>query len=248
MTVRSFTPCAVIPVFNHERAVGHVLAALRQAGLPCFLVDDGSSAECARELDRLTAATPETFLVRLPVNQGKGGAVSAGLRAANAQGYSHALQIDADGQHSLSDIPKFIAASRAEPDSVICGKPLFDKDMPASRRYGRLLTHACVWLDTLSFDIPDSMCGFRVYPLKRVVDLIDSHRLGSRMDFDVEILVRLHWRGQRMRWLDTAVSYPMDGVSHFRLIWDNARMVALHTRLVPGMLIRMPLLLWRKVR
>jgi glycosyltransferase involved in cell wall biosynthesis len=248
VTVPSFAPCAVIPVFNHERAVGHVLAASREAGLPCFLVDDGSSAECARELDRLTAETAETYLVRLPVNQGKGGAVSAGLRAANAKGYSHALQIDADGQHSLVDIPKFIAAARAEPATVICGKPVFDKDMPASRRYGRLLTHAFVWFDTLSFEIPDSMCGFRVYPLKTVVDLIDSQRLGSRMDFDVEILVRLHWRGQRMRWLDTAVSYPMDGISHFRLIWDNARMVALHSRLVPGMLVRMPLLLWRKVR
>jgi glycosyltransferase involved in cell wall biosynthesis len=211
-------------------------------------VDDGSSAECARELDRLVATTPETFLVRLPVNQGKGGAVSAGLRAAHAQGYSHALQIDADGQHSLADIPKFVAAARAEPGFVICGKPVFDKDMPASRRYGRVLTHVLVWVDTLSLDIPDSMCGFRVYPLKTVVELINTHRLGSRMDFDVEVLVKLHWRGQRMRWLDTPVSYPMDGVSHFRLIWDNARMVALHARLVPGMLVRSPLLLWRKVR
>jgi glycosyltransferase involved in cell wall biosynthesis len=248
VAVSPFTPCAVIPVYNHERAVGHVLAAIRQAGLPCFLVDDGSSAECARELDRLAASTPETFLVRLPVNQGKGGAVSAGLRAAHAKGYSHALQIDADGQHCLADIPRFIAAARAGPDTIICGKPVFDKDMPASRRYGRVLTHVLVWVDTLSFDIPDSMCGFRVYPLKTVVNLIDTRRLGSRMDFDVEILVKLHWLGQRMRWLDTPVSYPMDGVSHFRLLWDNARMVALHARLVPGMLWRSPLLLWRKVR
>jgi len=243
----SFAPCAVIPVFNHERAVGHVLAAVRQSGLPCFLVDDGSSAECGRELDRLAATTPETRLVRLPVNLGKGGAVSAGLRAARREGFSHALQIDADGQHRLADIPRFIAAAQADPSVVICGKPVFDKTMPASRRYGRLLTHAFVWLDTLSLDIPDSMCGFRVYPLEPIVSLIDECRLGSRMDFDVEILVRLHWRGQRMRWLDTEVSYPMDGVSHFRMVWDNARMVALHTRLVPGMLLRLPVLLWRKV-
>jgi glycosyltransferase involved in cell wall biosynthesis len=249
----SFAPCAVIPVYNHERAVGHVLTAIRDAGLPCFLVDDGSSPECARELDRLVASTANTHLVRLPVNQGKGGAVSAGLRAAYKAGFTHALQIDADGQHALNDIPKFVAAARAEPNVVICGKPVFDAAMPKSRRYGRLLTHAFVWLDTLSFDIPDSMCGFRVYPLRTVVDLIDRQRLGSRMDFDVEILVRLHWQGQRMRWLDTAVSYPMDGVSHFRMVWDNARMVALHTRLLPGMLLRLPLLvgrkmLWRKVR
>lgn len=244
----SFAPCAVVPVFNHEHAVGTVLAAIRRANLPCFLVDDGSSPECARELDRLTASTPGTYLVRLLVNQGKGGAVSAGLRAALKEGYTHALQIDADGQHALGDIPRFIETARADPGTIVCGKPVFDKDMPSSRRYGRVVTHVFVWLDTLSFDIPDSMCGFRVYPLKPVVDLIDRQRLGSRMDFDVEILVRLHWRGHAMRWLDTAVSYPLDGVSHFRLVMDNVRMVALHTRLVPGMLLRMPLLLWRKLR
>ena len=244
----SFAPCAVVPVYNHEHAVGTVLAAIRRASLPCFLVDDGSKPECARELDRLTASTPQTYLVRLPVNQGKGGAVSAGLRAALKEGYTHALQIDADGQHALADIPRFIETARSDPGTIVCGKPVFDKDMPSSRRYGRVVTHVFVWLDTLSFDIPDSMCGFRVYPLKPVVDLIDRQRLGSRMDFDVEILVRLHWRGHPMRWLDTAVSYPLDCVSHFRLVMDNVRMVALHTRLVPGMLLRLPLLLWRKVR
>ena len=242
----SFVPCAVIPVYNHERAVGHVLKAVREAGLPCILVDDGSGPECARELDRLTASTPGTTLVRLPVNLGKGGAVSAGLRAAPAQGYTHALQIDADGQHALYDIPRFIEAARAEPDTVICGKPVFDASMPGSRRYGRYATHVMVWLNTLSFDIPDSMCGFRVYPLKPVMALIDSQRLGSRMDFDVELLVKLHWRAQPMRWLDTPVSYPLDGVSHFRLLRDNVRMVALQTRLAMGMLLRLPLLLSRK--
>jgi hypothetical protein len=105
-----------------------------------------------------------------------------------------------------------------------------------------------VWLNTLSFAIPDSMCGFRVYPLAPVLELLDSTRLGSRMDFDVEVLVRLHWRGQPMRWLDTRVSYPMDGVSHFRIVWDNVLMVRLQLMLFGGMLLRLPLLLWRKIR
>jgi len=242
------SPCAVIPVFNHERAVGRVVDGVRSFGLPCLLADDGSGPACARELDRLAANVPGVELVRLPANRGKGGAVSAGLRAAHARGYTHALQIDADGQHSLGDIPRFLGESRAHPDAAICGRPIFDESMPPSRRYGRYLSHLFVWLDTLSFDIPDAMCGFRVYPLGPTVALLDSHWLGSRMDFDVEILVRLHWRGVPMRWLPTRVSYPLDGVSHFRLFGDNALMVALHTRLLPGMLARLPLLLWRKLR
>lgn len=242
-----FRPCAVIPVYDHERAVAGVVAAVSAAGLPCFLVDDGSGADCARELDRLAQATPAA-LVRLPANSGKGSAVSTGLLAAHAAGYTHALQIDADGQHALADIPRFIAAARAAPDTLICGRPLFDAAMPPARRYGRRLTHLFVWLNTLSRAIPDSMCGFRVYPLRPVVALLQRRSLGPRMDFDVEILVRLHWLGQPMRWLDTRVSYPLDGVSHFRLVRDNARMVVLQTRLVLEMLVRLPVLLRRKLQ
>lgn len=243
-----FRACAVIPVYNHERAVGRVVEAVRSAELPCVLVDDASGPECARELDRLTAANLAVSLVRLPVNLGKGGAVTAGLRAARAAGYTHALQIDADGQHALGDVSRFVAEACAHPDTLVCGRPVFDEAMPAGRRYGRYLTHWMVWLNTLSFAIPDSMCGFRVYPLTPVLGLLDSTRLGSRMDFDVEVLVRLHWRGQPMRWLDTCVSYPLDGVSHFRIVWDNVLMVRLQLMLLAGMLVRLPLLLWRKIR
>jgi glycosyltransferase involved in cell wall biosynthesis len=243
-----FLPCAVIPVYNHERAVGKVLAAICAAGLPCVMVDDASSAECAGELDRLAAAHPQVSLVRLPVNLGKGGAVAAGLRAARDRGFTHALQIDADGQHAISDVSRFIEEGRAHPHSLVCGRPVFDGAMPSGRFYGRYLTHVFVWLNTLSFDIPDSMCGFRVYPLLPVLKLLDSTRLGSRMDFDVEVLVRLHWREVPMRWLDTRVSYPLDGVSHFRMVWDNVLMVRLQLKLLAGMLVRLPLLLWRKVR
>jgi glycosyltransferase involved in cell wall biosynthesis len=244
----AFAPCAVIPVYNHEHAVGKVVDAVRAAGLPCVLVDDASGPACARELDRLTAADPHVSLVRLPQNLGKGGAVTAGLRAARAGGFTHALQIDADGQHALGDVARFISEARAHPDVLICGRPVFDDAMPRGRFYGRYLTHWMVWLNTLSFAIPDSMCGFRVYPLTSVLKLLDSTRLGSRMDFDVEVLVRLHWRGHPMRWLPTRVSYPLDGVSHFRLVWDNVLMVRLQVMLLAGMLVRLPLLLWRKVR
>jgi glycosyltransferase involved in cell wall biosynthesis len=244
----AFVPCAVIPVYNHERAVGKVLQAVREAGLPCVLVDDASNAGCARELDRLTASDADVSLVRLPQNLGKGGAVTAGLRAARERGFTHGVQIDADGQHALSDIGRFIAEGRANPEAMVCGRPVFDSAMPKGRFYGRYLTHWMVWLNTLSFDIPDSMCGFRVYPLASVLKLLDSTRLGSRMDFDVEVLVRLHWRGQPMRWLDTRVSYPLDGVSHFRMVWDNVLMVRLQIKLLFGMLVRSPLLLWRKIR
>jgi glycosyltransferase involved in cell wall biosynthesis len=244
----SFNPCAIVPVFDHEHAVARVVDAVRAAGLPCLLVDDGSGVACARELDRLAATVTQTSVLRLPVNGGKGAAMLAGFTAAWQRGYTHGLQVDADGQHALGDIPAFVAAAAREPAALICGRPVFDRSMPAVRHYGRYLTHALVWLNTLSFSIPDSLCGFRVYPLAAVVSLMAQEYIGRRMDFDVEIIVRLYWRGVPMRWLATAVTYPLDGVSHFRLFKDNARMVLLQVRLFGGMLGRLPRLLTRGPR
>lgn len=240
--------CAVIPVFNHEHAVGGVVAGVRAAGLPCLLVDDGSSPACAAVLDSLAAADPQVSVLRLPRNLGKGGAVAAGLREAAARGRSHALQIDADGQHDTADIPRFLAASRAAPGTVVCGRPVFDASIPRIRLYGRYLTHVLVWLNTLSLEIRDSMCGFRVYPLRPTVALLEEEPPGSRMDFDIEVLVRLHWRGVPMAWLDTQVGYPEDGVSHFRLGLDNFLISRMHARLFLGMLRRLPRILGRRLR
>ncbi|SDS25657.1 Glycosyltransferase involved in cell wall bisynthesis [Pseudomonas asplenii] len=240
-------PCAVIPVYNHETAVPAVVEALQAAGLPCVLVDDASSPACAAVLEQL-AEGENIFLVKLPVNQGKGGAVMAGLREASRRGFSHALQVDADGQHDLQDVATFLDASRSHPEALICGYPQYDESVPKGRLYARYLTHVWVWINSLSLQIPDSMCGFRVYPLPPVLALIDSARIGKRMDFDPEILVRLSWRNQPMRWLPTRVHYPQDGLSHFRLFHDNALISGMHTRLFFGMLLRLPSILWRRWR
>ena len=242
----AFRPVAVIPVYNHGDAVGAVAANVRASGLHCVLVDDGSSADCAAVLDGLAIA-PDVTLVRLAVNQGKGGAMMAGLRAAAAAGYRHALQIDADGQHDAGDIGKFLRHAAAAPAAVICGVPIYDETVPLGRLVGRYATHVWVWINSLSLEIRDSMCGFRVYPLAAVVKLLDEARLGRRMDFDPEVLVRLHWRGVRILSVPTRVTYPQDGLSHFRLGLDNWLITKMHTRLAFGMLARSPLLLWRKV-
>jgi glycosyltransferase involved in cell wall biosynthesis len=241
-----FRPVAVIPVYDHGEAVGGVAANVRLHGLHCILVDDGSSAGCAAVLDALAQA-PDVTLVRLARNQGKGGAMMAGLRAAADAGYSHALQIDADGQHDARDIPRFLASAAAEPDAVICGTPVYDESVPKVRLIARYATHIWVWINSLSLEIRDSMCGFRVYPLAPVVRLIDEARLGRRMDFDPEVLVRLHWRGMKIVSLPTRVTYPQDGLSHFRLGLDNWLITKMHVRLALGMLLRSPMLLWRKL-
>jgi glycosyltransferase involved in cell wall biosynthesis len=236
----------VIPVYNHGHAIGSVVDGVLAHDLSCILVDDASDADCAQVIDRLAAHTPaRVTVVRHTTNQGKGGAVLSGLARAAELGFTHALQIDADGQHDPAQIPAFLAAARANPGAIVTGQPVFDASVPRGRLYSRYLTHVMVWINTLSFDIRDSMCGFRVYPIARVLEIARSVRIGRRMDFDVEVLVRLHWAGVRVVSLPTPVRYPLDGVSHFRLWWDNVLITRVHTALFFGMLARLPRLVAR---
>ncbi|HEY5809096.1 MAG TPA: glycosyltransferase, partial [Povalibacter sp.] len=99
--------CAVIPVYNHEHAIATVVAGVAAHGLHILLVDDGCDAGCAAELDRLSSRADVTLL-RHDRNRGKGAAVVTGLRTARERGFTHALQVDADGQHTLSDIRLFL--------------------------------------------------------------------------------------------------------------------------------------------
>ncbi len=248
MTKSLHKPCAVIPVYNHPQTLPQVVAQLRDLGLPCVIVDDGSDAACAQVIDQLCAQQPDCHLVRLSVNQGKGAAVMAGWRAAAQLGYSHALQVDADGQHDLSVVSAFIACSQAQPNALICGYPQYDASVPTGRLIGRYATHIWVWINSLSLSIRDSMCGFRMYPLEPCLNLINQARLGQRMDFDSEVLVRLSWLNQPMHWLPVAVHYPADGVSHFQLLRDNLLISKMHAKLFFGMLCRWPLILWRRWR
>lgn len=243
-----FRPCVVVPVFDHEGALPMLVDRLGPSGLPCWLVDDGSGAACAGAIDTLVAANPGWLhVVRLPENRGKGAAVLAGFRAAQRAGCTHAVQIDADCQHDAREIPRFVAVARDHPAAIVNGVPQYDASVPRARFYGRYITNVLVWLYTLSLEIRDSMCGFRLYPLAPAIALDDASGVGRRMQFDTDIIVRLHWSGVPVVNLRTPVTYPLDGVSHFDLLRDNLRMVRLHLRLAAGFLLRLPLLLARRL-
>lgn len=242
----SFNPCIVIPVYNHGGPLPKIVERLEPHGLPCLLVDDGSGESCAETVRGLSEKYPWVRHVRQEVNRGKGHAVKTGILLARRLGYSHAVQIDADGQHTVEDVGKFLDAAAQNPAAVVIGEPVFDGSIPRLRYYARHLTHVWVHINTLSLSIRDSMCGFRVYPVDACARLIQSAALGDRMSFDTEILVRLHWQGVPVVSIPTRVGYPEDGVSHFRPWEDNARISLMHARLFFGMLRRLPALLRRR--
>ncbi|MBK8158053.1 MAG: glycosyltransferase family 2 protein [Rhodospirillaceae bacterium] len=245
----AFRPCAIIPSHNHAQSVQGILAALREQGLPVYIIDDGSDEATRVRLAALADADGSVWVVRLEPNQGKGGAVRHGFQLAMAAGYTHALQIDADGQHDIAALSGLLRLAQAEPDALITGVPVYDRSVPFGRAIGRYVTHVWVWIETLSLKITDSMCGFRVYPLADVAAIeAAGERIGQRMDFDTEIMVRLFWRDVRVVEYPVAVTYPPGNTSNFHLWRDNLLITAMHTRLFFGMLRRLPAILRLRTR
>ena len=237
----SFRACAVVPCYNHGATAAAVVARLLAHGLDTLLVDDGSDAASAEALRAIAAQQPRVQLLRLEANGGKGAAVLHGLREAAKRGFTHALQVDADGQHDLDDVPRFLREGQNQPNAVVCGQPRYDASAPPSRRYGRWITHFWVWLETRSFAIGDALCGYRLYPLAPTIALADRVRLARGMSFDIDVVVRLAWEGLPVINVPTRVTYPRGGLSHFRLWRDNLRISGTHARLVLGMLWRLVL-------
>jgi predicted LPLAT superfamily acyltransferase len=231
--------CAVVPTYNHWKALPGVVNRLKDAGLVVFIIDDGSPEPAASAIAALDDRPNGVVVQRLRVNQGKGAAVIAGFRLAAAAGYTHAVQVDADGQHDLAALPSLLDLAVRHPQSLITGHPRYDGSIPTGRKIGRWITHVWVWIETLSLSISDSMCGFRVYPLAAVEALLAKEDVGPRMQFDTEIMVRLFWRGTNVRAVPVNVVYPPDNTSNFDLWRDNLRISWMHSRLVAGMVRRL---------
>lgn len=208
-----YQACFLIPCYNHGETIGQVIDSLQEFALPVIIVDDGSNFATQTQLEQ-QATRDKVYLIRLAENQGKGGAVMAGIRYAQQLGFTHTIQIDSDGQHDLQALPKLLNASKMHPQRLISGQPIYDESVPKSRLYGRYVTHVWVWIETLSMSIQDSMCGFRAYPVDKTIAVLDKYRLGTRMDFDIEILVRMYWEGVDIDFIETRVIYPEGGISH----------------------------------
>jgi predicted LPLAT superfamily acyltransferase len=250
----SIRACFVLPVLDPGPALERTVAALLPYGLPLYLTDDGSGAGTRAQLERLQAREPLIRLNRLDVNRGKGAAVMDGFRRAARDGCSHAFQVDADHQHDCGAAAGFLALAEARPDAVIAGVPRYDASVPLARKHWRRFNHLWVHINTLSMAIGDSLCGFRIYPLEPTLRLMGRVAIPKRMDFDTEIIIRLHWAGVPVLNRPVAVTYPPDGVSHYRLGADTLRLIWMHIRLLGGMFRRAPRLLagpgrpWHRIR
>ncbi len=243
-----FHPCVVIPIYNHKKTIADVVASLAHLKISYLIVDDASNVETQKTLTELAEANSNVEILNRTENGGKGAAVTKGLLTAYKKGFTHALQVDADGQHLASDAVKFLESAKNQPEALVLGQPFFDEFAPKSRVYGRKITQIFVWLETVSFEIKDTLCGFRVYPLSAFHAIAEQVQLRERMDFDPEIAVRMYWERVPVINIETPVRYFEEGLSHFHFFRDNVLMISLHVSLLLEALRRSPRLILNAIK
>ena len=247
----SSTHLVVIPSYNPG---AQVLITVRQARAhwnPVWVVVDGSTDGTDNQLQALATKDAGLRVIVLAHNQGKGAAVLEGISQAAKAGFTHALTMDSDGQHPADAIARFMAASQQSPSGMVLGKPVFGPEAPALRVNGRKVSNGWANLETLWMGIGDSLYGFRVYPIAPLIRIMHNTRFMRRFDFDPEAVVRLCWSGVRPINMDAPVRYlsaEEGGVSHFKYLRDNTLLTWMHTRLFLGFLLRLPQLIWRRLR
>ena len=250
MKLPSHSHLVIIPTYNTGSRVLDTVREARRFWQPVWVVVDGSTDGTAQALQALARDDDAITVMVLPHNCGKGAAVLHGLRAAAVSGYTHALVMDADGQHPAAKIPEFMSASAAAPDAQILGLPVFDASAPAVRVQGRKLSNFFSHVETLWAGIGDSLYGFRVYPIAPLLAIMEARRSMRRFDFDPEAAVRLVWRGARPVNLPAPVKYfsrNEGGVSHFNYLRDNTLLTWMHIRLLAEFLLRLPVLAWQRL-
>jgi glycosyltransferase involved in cell wall biosynthesis len=251
MPERSRTHLLLIPSYNTGPKLVETVRAALAVWTPVWVVVDGSTDGSDAAVEALLPDhVGDLRMLRLPRNAGKGSAVLHGITEALAQGFTHILTMDADGQHAAANVQAFMEASIRQPDALVLGLPVFDASAPAIRLRGRRIANWWARLETQS-DLGDCLFGFRVYPAAPLKAVMDSTSWARRFDFDPEAAIRLIWRGHppvnvpaSCRYFTTAEG----GVSHFNYYRDNVLLTWMFARLFAGSLLRLPLLIRRRLR
>ena len=237
----SATHLVVIPSFNSGPLLARTVAEARAFWGPVWVVIDGSTDDLAAAVDAMAQTDSAVRILRLPQNRGKGAAVRHGVEAAGAAGFTHALTMDADGQHPADQIPALMAASAAVPEALVMGRPVFGPDAPWIRVLARRLSDIGAALLTLR-PVGDVLFGFRVYPIRALIGVMQASPGMQRFDFDPEAVVRLAWQGTTLIHLPTRVRYlsrAEGGVSHFNYVRDNLLLLRMFRRLCGAGILRL---------
>jgi glycosyltransferase involved in cell wall biosynthesis len=221
-------PAILIPALDAAPTIDAVVTDARRHCVSVVVVDDGSGDDTAQQAQRAGAE-----VVRHPTNRGKGAALVTGMRHLAASNVTHALTMDADGQHLATEVPKLLAAARGDPDAIIVGaRTIGDQAVASANLLGNRVANLAVRVAS-GVCVDDTQSGFRVYPIARVLALpLD----GGRFEYETTMLIHATRAGIPVRSVPIAVYYPpiAERRSHYRKIADTVRII----RAVAPLLVR----------
>ena len=233
--------CIIIPTYNNCRTVSDVVERSLAVCPDVIVVNDGCTDNTVQSLCGLNIT-----ILSHDRNMGKGRALKTGLRYAGSNGFTHAITIDADGQHFPEDIPVLMDASERNPKDIILGmRNLTSENMPRQNTFANRFSNFWFRLQTTQ-KLDDTQSGLRIYPIDSLYGL---KLVTARYEAELELLVYAAWHGVRVTGVPVRVLYQPEGerVSHFRPFWDFFRITELNTVLCFGALLyALPAALVRK--
>ena len=217
---------ALVPAYDAAATVGAVVRDTLGSCRPCSSPTTAPRWTSAARAPRARDDPADT-------NGGKGAALVRGFRALVEHGFTHAVTVDADGQHLASEIPALLAASAAAPDAIVVGvRQKEGHEIHAAARAGNCIADALMHV-VAGQALPDTQSGFRVYPLPATLAL---GAVGARYDFETEVLLRAARHGLALVGVPVRVHYPpiAERVSHFEPWTDTLRIIGTVVRVLVG--------------
>jgi glycosyltransferase involved in cell wall biosynthesis len=219
--------CVIVPTYNNATTIVRVLDGVRDFVTDIYVVNDGSTDNTLSVLENIDYIK----LISYNINRGKGYALRKGFEAALLDGFTHAITIDSDGQHSTEDIAVILLRQEESPDSLIVGRRNIQADgMPAKNTFANKFSNFWFWAETWQ-KLPDTQSGFRLYPIHKYVN---TKWFTTKYEFELEALVRSQWSDIKIESVPVCVYYPPEGerISHFKPLRDFARISVLNTFLI----------------
>ena len=236
--------CVIIPTYNNDRTLEQLITDVLKYTDDVIIVNDGSTDETPG----IIAKFPSVQLISFQKNKGKGLALQKGFELAMEKDFRYAITIDSDGQHFPADFPQFLDKIEKEPDCVIIGaRNMGQESVPGTSNFGHKFSIFWFRVET-GLKIEDVQSGFRLYPLKFLKDM---RLYTKKYEFEVEVLVRLAWRGVKVLSVPVHVYYGPKGerVSHFRKVHDFTRISIVNSILVfMALLLVRPFLFTRSLK